>query len=70
MPKSDTWPGGIGLETMTGMDSAGSCDSVLSANSIFVSDLTLVPTFLLIIFLIVQNNTAYQDKATELKHTI
>ncbi|KAK9528576.1 hypothetical protein VZT92_012729 [Zoarces viviparus] len=33
MPKSDTWPGGVGLETMTGMDSAGSCDSVLSANS-------------------------------------
>ncbi|XP_076003423.1 specifically androgen-regulated gene protein [Genypterus blacodes] len=33
MPKSDTWPGGTGLETMTGMDSAGSCDSVVSANS-------------------------------------
>ncbi|XP_054472380.1 specifically androgen-regulated gene protein [Anoplopoma fimbria] len=38
MPKSDTWPGGIGLETMTGMDSAGSCDSVLSANSGFSDD--------------------------------
>ncbi|XP_034389583.1 specifically androgen-regulated gene protein [Cyclopterus lumpus] len=38
MPKSDTWPGGIGLETMTGMDSAGSWDSVLSANSVFSDD--------------------------------
>uniref|UniRef100_A0A667WRS6 Zgc:158258 n=1 Tax=Myripristis murdjan TaxID=586833 RepID=A0A667WRS6_9TELE len=28
MPRSDTWPGGTGLESMTGMDSAGSCDSV------------------------------------------
>lgn len=37
MPKSDTWPGGIGLETMISMDSAGSCDSVVSANSGFVS---------------------------------
>ncbi|KAM9859298.1 uncharacterized protein ACBR49_008774 [Aulostomus maculatus] len=38
MPKSDTWPGGNGLETMTGMDSAGSCDSVVSANSTFSDD--------------------------------
>ncbi|XP_059185411.1 specifically androgen-regulated gene protein [Centropristis striata] len=38
MPKSDTWPGGIGLETMNGMDSAGSCDSVVSANSGFSDD--------------------------------
>ncbi|XP_075953033.1 specifically androgen-regulated gene protein [Anarhichas minor] len=38
MPKSDTWPGGVGLEAMTGMDSAGSCDSVLSANSGFSDD--------------------------------
>ncbi|XP_022617104.1 specifically androgen-regulated gene protein-like [Seriola dumerili] len=38
MPKSDTWPGGIGLETMTGMDSAGSYDSVVSANSVFSDD--------------------------------
>ncbi|XP_069388729.1 specifically androgen-regulated gene protein [Paralichthys olivaceus] len=38
MPKSDTWPGGIGLETMSGMDSAGSCDSVVSANSGFSDD--------------------------------
>ncbi|KAK5872050.1 hypothetical protein PBY51_012784 [Eleginops maclovinus] len=36
MPKSDTWPGGIGLETS--MDSAGSCDSVVSTNSIFSDD--------------------------------
>ncbi|XP_061582910.1 specifically androgen-regulated gene protein [Cololabis saira] len=33
MPKSDTWPGGTGMETMTSMDSAGSCDSVVSGNS-------------------------------------
>ncbi|XP_075881119.1 specifically androgen-regulated gene protein [Nelusetta ayraudi] len=33
MPITDTWPGGPGLETMMGMDSAGSCDSVVSANS-------------------------------------
>lgn len=33
MPKSDTWPGGVGLEAMTSMNSAGSCDSVVSANS-------------------------------------
>uniref|UniRef100_A0A3Q3EQF3 Zgc:158258 n=1 Tax=Labrus bergylta TaxID=56723 RepID=A0A3Q3EQF3_9LABR len=32
MPKSDTWPGGFGLETMNGMDSAGSCDSVVSSD--------------------------------------
>ncbi|XP_070815073.1 specifically androgen-regulated gene protein [Chaetodon trifascialis] len=38
MPKSDTWPGGFGLETMTGMDSAGSCDSIVSANSGFSDD--------------------------------
>ncbi|XP_030585390.1 specifically androgen-regulated gene protein isoform X2 [Archocentrus centrarchus] len=28
MPKSDTWLGDTGLQTMNGMDSAGSCDSV------------------------------------------
>ncbi|KAG7472105.1 hypothetical protein MATL_G00105060 [Megalops atlanticus] len=38
MPKSDTWPGGIAMETMTSMDSAGSCDSVVSANSGFSDD--------------------------------
>uniref|UniRef100_A0A3B4Z0X6 Specifically androgen-regulated gene protein-like n=1 Tax=Stegastes partitus TaxID=144197 RepID=A0A3B4Z0X6_9TELE len=38
MPKSDTWPGGTGLERMNGMDSAGSCDSVVSANSAFSDD--------------------------------
>uniref|UniRef100_A0A3B3Y4M8 Specifically androgen-regulated gene protein n=1 Tax=Poecilia mexicana TaxID=48701 RepID=A0A3B3Y4M8_9TELE len=37
MPKSDTWPGGTESATMNGMDSAGSCDSVVSANSGFVS---------------------------------
>ncbi|XP_072239195.1 uncharacterized protein [Leuresthes tenuis] len=38
MPKSDTWPGGTGLEMMNGMDSAGSCDSVVSVNSGFSDD--------------------------------
>ncbi|KAM6928023.1 specifically androgen-regulated gene protein [Xenentodon cancila] len=33
MPKSDTWPGGAGMETVNSMDSAGSCDSVVSGNS-------------------------------------
>ncbi|XP_029550182.1 specifically androgen-regulated gene protein isoform X1 [Salmo trutta] len=33
MPKSDTWPGGVAIGTITGMDSAGSCDSV-SDNSL------------------------------------
>ncbi|XP_072308300.1 uncharacterized protein [Eucyclogobius newberryi] len=35
MPKSDTWPGGTGLEAI---DSSGSCDSVLSTNSGFSDD--------------------------------
>lgn len=38
MPKSDTWPGGTGLERMNGMESAGSCDSVVSANSAYSDD--------------------------------
>ncbi|XP_029006238.1 specifically androgen-regulated gene protein [Betta splendens] len=38
MPGSDTWPGGTGLDTTPGMDSAGSCDSVVSANSGFSDD--------------------------------
>ncbi|KAJ0023146.1 hypothetical protein NQD34_003045, partial [Periophthalmus magnuspinnatus] len=38
MPKSDTWPGGTGLEAMPGIDSSGSCDSVLSTNSGFSDD--------------------------------
>ncbi|XP_020774301.2 specifically androgen-regulated gene protein [Boleophthalmus pectinirostris] len=38
MPKSDTWPGGTGLEAMPGTDSSGSCDSVLSTNSGFSDD--------------------------------
>ncbi|XP_060913514.1 specifically androgen-regulated gene protein [Labrus mixtus] len=33
MPKSDTWPGGVALESLRNMDSAGSCDSVISVNS-------------------------------------
>ncbi|CDQ56551.1 unnamed protein product [Oncorhynchus mykiss] len=35
MPKSDTWPGGVTIGTITGMDSVGSCDSVFSMNSGF-----------------------------------
>ncbi|XP_072522431.1 specifically androgen-regulated gene protein [Salminus brasiliensis] len=31
MPKSDTWPGSIAKETLDEMDSADSCDSVLSS---------------------------------------
>lgn len=38
MPISDTWPGDTGMETMNGMESAGSCDSVVSVNSGFVSN--------------------------------
>nr|XP_061813900.1 specifically androgen-regulated gene protein-like [Nerophis lumbriciformis] len=33
MPKSDTWLCGTGLETLTGMDNASSCDSVVSGHS-------------------------------------
>ncbi|XP_051947833.1 specifically androgen-regulated gene protein [Xyrauchen texanus] len=38
MPKSDTWPGGIAMESVTGMDSAGSRDSMVSINSGFSDD--------------------------------
>lgn len=38
MPKSDTWPGGVSTESVSGMDSAGSYDSVLSNNSGFSDD--------------------------------
>ncbi|KAG1960677.1 specifically androgen-regulated gene protein [Pimephales promelas] len=38
MPKSDTWPGGVAVESVSGMDSAESCDSVLSINSGFSDD--------------------------------
>ncbi|KAL2090489.1 hypothetical protein ACEWY4_012752 [Coilia grayii] len=38
MPKSDTWPGAIVSDTMKEMDSAGSCDSVVSINSSFSDD--------------------------------
>lgn len=39
MAKSDTWPGGVAMESLSNMDSAGSCDSVISMNSGFVSSL-------------------------------
>ncbi|XP_071399613.1 specifically androgen-regulated gene protein isoform X2 [Centroberyx affinis] len=38
MPKSDTWPGGVAMESLSNMDSAGSCDSVISMNSGFSDD--------------------------------
>ncbi|XP_041654540.1 specifically androgen-regulated gene protein [Cheilinus undulatus] len=38
MPKSDTWPGGVALEALSNMDSAGSCDSVISMNSGYSED--------------------------------
>ncbi|XP_074538078.1 specifically androgen-regulated gene protein [Halichoeres trimaculatus] len=38
MPKSDTWPGGVALESLINMDSAGSCDSVISMNSGYSED--------------------------------
>uniref|UniRef100_A0AAZ1XBF1 Specifically androgen-regulated gene protein n=1 Tax=Oreochromis aureus TaxID=47969 RepID=A0AAZ1XBF1_OREAU len=38
MPINDTWPGDTGMETMNGMESAGSCDSVVSVNSGFSDD--------------------------------
>ncbi|KAJ8265424.1 hypothetical protein COCON_G00145230 [Conger conger] len=38
MPGSDTWPGGVAMESMTSMDSAGSCDSVVSVNSVSSDD--------------------------------
>ncbi|XP_042265287.1 specifically androgen-regulated gene protein [Thunnus maccoyii] len=38
MPKSDTWPGGVAMESLSNMDSAGSCDSVISMNSGYSDD--------------------------------
>ncbi|CAB1336428.1 unnamed protein product [Coregonus sp. 'balchen'] len=38
MPKSDTWPGGVAMESLINMDSAGSYDSVVSMNSGFSDD--------------------------------
>ncbi|XP_066559761.1 specifically androgen-regulated gene protein [Amia ocellicauda] len=38
MPKSDTWLGGVSMESIASVDSAGSCDSVVSMNSSFSDD--------------------------------
>lgn len=38
MPKSDTWPGGVPMDSLISNDSAGSCDSVISRNSGFSDD--------------------------------
>uniref|UniRef100_A0A3B3ZKR7 Specifically androgen-regulated gene protein n=1 Tax=Periophthalmus magnuspinnatus TaxID=409849 RepID=A0A3B3ZKR7_9GOBI len=37
MPNSDTWPRAVSVETISNMDSARSCDSVISINSACVS---------------------------------
>lgn len=44
MPRSDTWLGGVELDNMREMDSAGSCDSVVSINSEFVSEPIILHT--------------------------
>ncbi|XP_056589845.1 specifically androgen-regulated gene protein [Triplophysa dalaica] len=38
MPKSDSWPRGISKEPVSGMNSTGSCDSMVSINSYFSDD--------------------------------
>ncbi|KAM7404970.1 hypothetical protein PAMP_012269 [Pampus punctatissimus] len=38
MPKSDMWPGGVAMEFLSNMDSAGSRDSVISMNSGYSED--------------------------------
>ncbi|XP_041860044.1 specifically androgen-regulated gene protein-like isoform X2 [Melanotaenia boesemani] len=38
MSKSGTWPGGVAMESLSNMDSAGSCDSVISMNSGYSDD--------------------------------
>ncbi|XP_029975638.1 specifically androgen-regulated gene protein [Salarias fasciatus] len=38
MSKSDTWPGHVASESLSNMDSAGSCDSVISMNSGYSED--------------------------------
>ncbi|XP_068609756.1 specifically androgen-regulated gene protein [Brachionichthys hirsutus] len=38
MPKSDMWPGGIAMQSMSNMDSAGRCDSIISLNSGYSGD--------------------------------
>ncbi|XP_034447838.1 specifically androgen-regulated gene protein isoform X1 [Hippoglossus hippoglossus] len=38
MTKNDTWPGGVAMESLSNMDSAGSCESVISMNSGYSED--------------------------------
>ncbi|KAG7519036.1 hypothetical protein JOB18_000080 [Solea senegalensis] len=38
MPKSDSWPGGVATKSLSNMDSAGSCESVISMNSGYSED--------------------------------
>lgn len=59
MAKSDTWPGGVAMESLSNMDSAGSCDSVISVNSGFVSSpgtSYLWPTDTVVCLFIVQHS--------------
>ncbi|KAK5620028.1 hypothetical protein CRENBAI_003137 [Crenichthys baileyi] len=38
MSKNGTWPGNVAMESLSNMDSAGSCDSVISTNSVWSED--------------------------------
>nr|XP_019951431.1 PREDICTED: specifically androgen-regulated gene protein-like [Paralichthys olivaceus] len=38
MTKNDTWPRGVAMESLSNMDSAGSCESVISMNSGYSED--------------------------------
>ncbi|KAM6977604.1 specifically androgen-regulated gene protein-like [Aplochiton taeniatus] len=38
MPKTDTWPGCVAMDSLMSIDSTGSCDSVISMNSGFSDD--------------------------------
>ncbi|XP_062248010.1 uncharacterized protein LOC133956746 [Platichthys flesus] len=38
MTKNDTWPGGVAMDSLSNMDSAGSCESVISMNSGYSED--------------------------------
>uniref|UniRef100_A0A8D2ZWI6 Specifically androgen-regulated gene protein n=1 Tax=Scophthalmus maximus TaxID=52904 RepID=A0A8D2ZWI6_SCOMX len=38
MPRNDSWPGDVAMETLSSMDGAGSCESVISMNSGYTSE--------------------------------
>lgn len=61
MPKSDAWPGGVAMESLSNMDSAGSCDSVISMNSAYVSAAVQLPfqsSFPLTLFIVRHSTVA------------